>query len=371
MREAQFHVLTIQSITREGYGELHSPSTCTVTIPLPLLREPHITTFSTSSQRTEAGFGGISWAFPLVEGGETLPSSCSPLLATFDIATWLEKGQGRCHCELRPLRCSQLREHVTQTEILMLERVHRKILRTILNLPIRCPSKSLLNITGMLSISDMIHHRQLNFIHSFSLLPADSLPCQLFHALSSRISPNSTTSRLQSLLHHHSLPPISTIPTLQLSKRSWKQGIKRLLWVAQLSNFLASCSHLPLAQCSILHRCKPIPQLLICRGFPKTTKRNNIRIRLLVNCDGLQSDTCRFRASSTDDTCRLCRTAREDALHLISHCPALSSARDISRLSALDPLKFTEYILGIEWIDDPPLQRIYLPASHRAPAQTP
>ena len=116
---------------------------------------------------------------------------------------------------------------ITQTEILMLERVHRKILS--LNLPIRCPSKSLLNITGMLSISDMIHHRQLNFIHSFSLLPADSLPCQLFHALSSRISPNSTTSRLQSLLHHHSLPPISTIPTLQLSKRSWKQGIKRLL----------------------------------------------------------------------------------------------------------------------------------------------
>ena len=90
-----------------------SSSTCTVTIPLPLLREPHIihnTTFSTSSQRTEAGSGGISWAFPLVEGGETLPSSCSPLLATLDIATWLEQGQGRCHCELRPLRCSQLRE---------------------------------------------------------------------------------------------------------------------------------------------------------------------------------------------------------------------------------------------------------------------
>ena len=89
-----------------------SSSTCTVTIPLPLLREPHIihnTTFSTSSQRTEAGSGGISWAFPLVEGGETLPSSCSPLLATFDIATWLEQGQERCHCELR---CSQLREYI-------------------------------------------------------------------------------------------------------------------------------------------------------------------------------------------------------------------------------------------------------------------
>ena len=140
--------------------------------------------------------------------------------------------------------------------------------------------------------------------------------------------------------------------------------MKRILWAAQLADFLVSCSHLPLAQCSVLHRGKPIPHLLICRGFPKTTKRNNTRIRLLVNCHGLETDTCRFRTSPQDDTCRLCRTAREDALHFISHCPALSSARDPSRLSALaplltsDPLKFTEHILGTsEWIDDPPLQR--------------
>ena len=75
---------------------------------------------------------------------------------------------------------------VTQTEILMLERVHGKILRTILN-----PSRSLL------SISAMIHHKQLNFLHSFSLLPADSLPRQLFQALTTSISPNYTTSKLQ------------------------------------------------------------------------------------------------------------------------------------------------------------------------------
>ena len=253
---------------------------------------------------------------------------------------------------------------VTQTEILMLERVHRKILRTILNLPIRCPSRSLLSITGMLSISAMIHHKQLNFLHSFSLLPADSLPRQLFQALTTSISPNYTTSKLQTLLHQHCLPPITAIPSLQLSKRCWKQAMKRILWAAQLADFLVSCSHLPLAQCSVLHRGKPIPHLLICRGFPKTTKRNNTRIRLLVNCHGLETDTCRFRTSPQDDTCRLCRTAREDALHFISHCPALSSARDPSRLSALaplltsDPLKFTEHILGTsEWIDDPPLQR--------------
>ena len=133
---------------------------------------------------------------------------------------------------------------VTQTEIL----------RTILNLPIRCPSRSLLSITGMLSISAMILHKQLNFLHSFSLLPADSLPRQLFQALTTSISPNYTTSKLQTLLHQHCLPPITAIPSLQLSKRCWKQAMKRILWAAQLADFLVSCSHLPLAQCSVLHR---------------------------------------------------------------------------------------------------------------------
>ena len=136
--------------------------------------------------------------------------------------------------------------------------------------------------------------------------------------------------------------------------------MKRILWAAQLADFLVSCSHLPLAQCSVLHRGKPIPHLLICRGFPKTTKRNNTRIRLLVNCHGLETDTCRFRTTPQDDTCRLCRTAREDPAFYFSLPRPLIGSR-LSALAPLltsDPLKFTEHILGTsEWIDDPPLQR--------------
>ena len=80
--------------------------------------------------------------------------------------------------------------------------------------------------------------------------------------------------------------------------------------------------HLPLAQCSVLHRGKPIPHLLICRGFPKTTKRNNTRIRLLVNCHGLETDTCRFRTSPQEDTCRLCRTARAPCILFLTAPPS-------------------------------------------------
>ena len=62
--------------------------------------------------------------------------------------------------------------YITRTDLIMIERVHRKILRTILGLPVRCNSKALLHIMGILSINALIHLRQLNFIyyHSLSLL---------------------------------------------------------------------------------------------------------------------------------------------------------------------------------------------------------
>jgi hypothetical protein len=66
--------------------------------------------------------------------------------------------------------------NITRTELIMIERIHRKILRTILGLLVRCNSKSLLHIMGTLSINAFIHQGQLNFIHSFTFLPPDSLP---------------------------------------------------------------------------------------------------------------------------------------------------------------------------------------------------
>ena len=69
---------------------------------------------------------------------------------------------------------------ITKTEITMLERVHRKILRTIQGLPLRCPAKALQILMGTSSILSFICKRQLSFAHSFSTLPPDSLPRQSF-----------------------------------------------------------------------------------------------------------------------------------------------------------------------------------------------
>ena len=63
---------------------------------------------------------------------------------------------------------------LTGSEIIMLERVHRKILRTIQGLPLHCHSKALQFLMGIPSIQSLIQQRQLIFTHSFSLLPSDS-----------------------------------------------------------------------------------------------------------------------------------------------------------------------------------------------------
>ena len=63
----------------------------------------------------------------------------------------------------------------SKTELLFLKRVHRKILRTIQGLPIRCPSSSLTTLTGTQSIKDMVRQRMLGFVVSTICVPAESL----------------------------------------------------------------------------------------------------------------------------------------------------------------------------------------------------
>ena len=59
----------------------------------------------------------------------------------------------------------------TKSELLMLERVHRRILRIIQGLPLRCNSLVLQCLMGTVSITSLIHQRQLNFALSFRSLP--------------------------------------------------------------------------------------------------------------------------------------------------------------------------------------------------------
>ena len=88
----------------------------------------------------------------------------------------------------------------SKSEFLMLERVHRKILRTIQGLPIRCSSLALQILVGLPSVSSIIFQRQLAFLHSFSARSPNTLPLQLMLLRLSSLPRKSLIFHLQHIL---------------------------------------------------------------------------------------------------------------------------------------------------------------------------
>ena len=141
---------------------------------------------------------------------------------------------------------------ITKTELLMLECVHRKILRTIVGLPTCCKTKALLHTLGSLSIERLIQLRQINFLHSFSFLPSDSLHCRVLVTLIKNPPAGGILPRLHNMLQEYGLPSMEDIFAGHWSKEGWKRLTKRALLAVSFSEFMDDCDNLPLAQCSTL-----------------------------------------------------------------------------------------------------------------------
>ena len=263
----------------------------------------------------------------------------------------------------------------TKSELLMLERVHRRILRTIQGLPLRCNSLALQCLLGTMSITSLIHQRQLNFALSFKSLPPDSPHRLVFQSLVSHPPSKGFIPTLSSTLSRYDLPPLSAITDLTCSKSAWKRMIKKCILVSEFLSFSDACNTIPLSRCDIKLG-HPIPHWQVTRGQPILTRKNHFRIRLLVGCDGLEQDASRFRQRSHgsfpagDNRCKLCLSEIEDASHFIARCPALSSPRSLllanlhtpplvpplSELLHSNQPRLIDIVLGLEWIDDADFQ---------------
>ena len=146
---------------------------------------------------------------------------------------------------------------------------------------------------------------------------------------------------------------------------------------AEYSSFLNQCDHLPLSGCS-LRLGKPIPHWSVTRGLPKLTRWNNFCIRLLVGCDGLEADASRFHMQSNSATAvndSSCKLEPESPSHFIVRCPSLTCIResllcdlhfciDLRSTLLSDPDRFLNSMLGVEWIDDAPLQPFIIQFLH-------
>ena len=166
-----------------------------------------------------------------------------------------------------------------QTELILLERTHRKILRTISGMPIRCKSIALQQSLGTINVQNMICQRQLTFIQSFARLPQNSLPRQIMDSrISSASSQRSVISTWCSLSESFHLPPIQAILNGHLSKAQWRNQVKHIILSAVFSSFADDCDHIPLADYLPSTVGKPYPYWSVTIGFSSLTKKNISRL---------------------------------------------------------------------------------------------
>ena len=135
---------------------------------------------------------------------------------------------------------------LTGTKLNILERTHRKILRTIQGLPIRCPVAALQSLIGSQSISSYISQQQLTFINSIINMEASNLPKQLLEARVVNPRAKGITITWGNLLDELGLPSIKQLLSTPRSKETWKHSVKRLLNIRAYITVLDQCEKYPL-----------------------------------------------------------------------------------------------------------------------------
>jgi len=91
----------------------------------------------------------------------------------------------------------------------MLERAHRKILRTIQGLPVRCPKEGIGTLLGCPTIADLISRKKLSFLLSIVAFPNAAL--QVLQCRLQEPNAKAGISLLEAQMDELNLPSVATL----------------------------------------------------------------------------------------------------------------------------------------------------------------
>ena len=111
----------------------------------------------------------------------------------------------------------------------MLERAHRKILRTIQGLPVRCPKEGVGTVLGCPTIADLISWKKLSFVLSTGALPNAALPKQVLQCRLQEPNAKAWISLLEAQMDELNLPSVATLMQNTTSKSCWKRCLTKIL----------------------------------------------------------------------------------------------------------------------------------------------
>ncbi len=100
---------------------------------------------------------------------------------------------------------------LTKSDLNMLERTHRKLLRTIQGLPTRCLSLALTSLIGSLGISALVDCRQLCFINSVACMSSEDLPKKIMVERLLADSPSGLLKTWSTLVSSRCYPSLSSM----------------------------------------------------------------------------------------------------------------------------------------------------------------
>ena len=118
---------------------------------------------------------------------------------------------------------------LTNTELEMLERSHRKILRSIQGLHLRCPKEGVGILLGCSTIADLITTKKLSFLLSIATLPSEARPKQVLQCRLQESHTKSWISLLESQTNELNLPNVTTLIQNTPSQSCWKRCIRKIL----------------------------------------------------------------------------------------------------------------------------------------------